>query len=479
MDRTIVWAGQIPLETDLLRSERQTYKALSWLAQGMLGTSTLVTDVTVVPSTPAAMSVVVNPGQIFFLDAVDSGVYSSLAADTHTIVKQGLLEDAQTLAIAAPGSQSQVYLIQAGFSTVDADATVLPFYNPSQPSVPWSGPAGSGAASFRTRANRLVVSAKPGVVAASPVAPAPDAGYVGLYTVTVSAGATTITGGNIARLDAAPMLASNGTLPLIPTGVQDGTWITAQDTGSANAIVIKVLPPPTAYRFGQAYRVRVAATNTGATTINVNGLGSKAVVTANGQALSAGNLLTGQMVFLAYDGTNFQVVDGLQSASSSPRAYAVIAHTEALNTHGGSPPSTNAWFTRKMNTVLVDTQSIVTLSSNQFTLPAGTWIIDVRAYAYGVARTKSRLYDVTNNTIVQYSDSGNPSSSATGVTVRDCGDLRVHRTLASPTTFRVEQIVNESTGTFNLGRSDGWSTAGAGIGANMEIYAQVFIQEYR
>jgi hypothetical protein len=54
-----------------------------------------------------------------------------------------------------------------------------------------------------------------------------------------------------------------------------------------------------------------AAGNTGTVTINVNGLGSVAVTKNGSAALSGGELLTGAVAQLQYDGTRFQVLNGL------------------------------------------------------------------------------------------------------------------------------------------------------------------------
>lgn len=100
----------------------------------------------------------------------------------------------------------------------------------------------------------------------------------------------------------------------VARAVQSGGYSYATDTGAANAIAIALTPALTAYFAGVAVDVKMNATNTGATTINVNGLGAK-TVQFNGDALTAGQLVAGQIYCMVYDGTNFQV--------SSPVALAV------------------------------------------------------------------------------------------------------------------------------------------------------------
>lgn len=66
---------------------------------------------------------------------------------------------------------------------------------------------------------------------------------------------------------------------------------------------------PTAYYAGMMILVKFATTNTGASTINVNSLGAKAIRKGTGgaTALSASDLVTTKIYTLIYDGTNFQI----------------------------------------------------------------------------------------------------------------------------------------------------------------------------
>ena len=81
------------------------------------------------------------------------------------------------------------------------------------------------------------------------------------------------------------------------------------DGGSADAITITSVPTPTAYEAGQMFRFTNSAVNTGATTLNVNGLGVKALE-SDGVALSASHLVVGTTYGAIYDGTAFQLAAG-------------------------------------------------------------------------------------------------------------------------------------------------------------------------
>lgn len=240
MDRQIIYPGQIPLETDLLNTNRNTMVAMAKLAKAMFGTGTMVNGLSVGPSSPAALTVQVGAGEIYSLQNLDGTAYSSLAADTtHQIMKQGIALDAVTLGCAAPGTAgfSINYLIQATFQETDGTPVVLPYYNASNPSQAYSGPNNTGASSNTVRACKAVVTAKAGTAATTgtQTTPAPDSGYVGLAVVTVANGQSTITAGNISVYSGAPVLPApltTGRLINIQTFTSSGTYTPTPGTKS-------------------------------------------------------------------------------------------------------------------------------------------------------------------------------------------------------------------------------------------------------
>ena len=81
-------------------------------------------------------------------------------------------------------------------------------------------------------------------------------------------------------------------------------------------------------------------------------------------------------------------------------AYAVIADQKTLGTDGGTFTS-GAWRTRDLNTEVTDVNNIVSISSNQFTLQAGTYLIKARATAYDCERHQLRIRNITDGTTVR------------------------------------------------------------------------------
>jgi hypothetical protein len=224
MRRKIVYPGQVPMETDILDTNKHAMIAMAKLASAVLGTATVVSGLAVSATAPPALNVSVAPGEIYSLVNIDNTAYGSLAADTaHQILKQGISLDAVILACAAPATagQSVNYLIQASFNEVDGGTVVLPYYNASNPATAYSGPNNTGVAQATSRQGLVSISAKSGASATTgtQITPAPDAGFVGLCVVTVANGQTTITGANISVLSTAPLINSSllGTAPVFTT----------------------------------------------------------------------------------------------------------------------------------------------------------------------------------------------------------------------------------------------------------------------
>lgn len=89
---------------------------------------------------------------------------------------------------------------------------------------------------------------------------------------------------------------------------QDNKYIYASTAGVADTYTLTITPAVTAYAAGQVFLAKVHATNTGASTINVSGLGAKSIVKQGGAALEAGDLTLGEVITIGYDGTNFQLL---------------------------------------------------------------------------------------------------------------------------------------------------------------------------
>jgi hypothetical protein len=328
MDRLTNYFGQIPLETDLLHTNQNTMVALAKFCAAVLGTTTIVNGFTCTPTTPATLSVVLTPGEIYQLENLEATAWSSLPADnTHSIVKQGIQLNAQTFGITPPGTFgfSQVFLLEVQYGDLDTGLVILPYFNSANPSAPFSGPGNSGTSQTTVRQGIVSAQIKAGnaAITGTQIAPTADAGWTGMFLITVANGAATITSGNIVQLTTAPFIPA--TLPAVPADVQAGAWIYATDTGTPNNLIANVTPALQSLTPGTGVRIKVANQNSGPTTFNVNGLGANAVHRANGAALASGDINAAQIVDLVFDGSAWQISNyfGFSSSTTNNNTFTV------------------------------------------------------------------------------------------------------------------------------------------------------------
>jgi hypothetical protein len=97
----------------------------------------------------------------------------------------------------------------------------------------------------------------------------------------------------------------------------------------------------------------------------------------------------------------------------SSSIYLQYRDEKTQNTAGGTFTS-GAWRTRTLNTEVSDVGALGSLSSNQITLTAGTYVIRATAPAWTVNRHQARLQNVTDATTVLIGTAAFSSSSGTG-----------------------------------------------------------------
>lgn len=127
----------------------------------------------------------------------------------------------------------------------------------------------------------------------------------------------TATGGTSARLFVNPST-------LAPV-IQKGSFTFAADAEASDSYVISLTPTLRAYVIGQRVTFTANTANTGACTLNVDSLGAITIKKFNDQDLETGDIESGQVVDVIYDGTNFQLQTPL--ASNISTAVATEAST--------------------------------------------------------------------------------------------------------------------------------------------------------
>lgn len=267
MDRQIVYPGAVPLETDLLNTNKNVMVGLGYLMQTILGTNTLVQGLACTQTTTASMTVNVATGSIYSLQNIDNTAYSSLAADTSDpIVKQGIVLGTTQFTLTAPTTvgQSQVYLIEAAYQDVDSNATVLPYYNSSNPLVAYSGPANAGTSNYTTRKGVCALQIKAGTPATTgtQAVPSTDSGWTALYAITVAYGQTTITSTSIALATGAPFVTETLTNKISMATGDARYMLIGASTGNFSESTISTNTSLTATQTNNAYIASAALTLT-------------------------------------------------------------------------------------------------------------------------------------------------------------------------------------------------------------------------
>tara|TARA_R100001129_G_scaffold63901_1_gene43693 strand:+ start:123 stop:716 length:594 start_codon:yes stop_codon:yes gene_type:complete len=146
-------------------------------------------------------------------------------------------------------------------------------------------------------------------------------------------------------------------------------------------------------------------------------------------------------------------------------SYAIIADQKANDVDGGTF-TTGAWRTRDLNTELADPDGIVSISSNQFTLQAGSYLIEAQAPCFQGNRHMIKLYQTSGTPAdIAFGTGEYANSSYSGNT---SSFLKVRVTISSATTYEIRHR-NAATRT----------TLGFGLGSdfdnNTELYTVVKI----
>lgn len=145
--------------------------------------------------------------------------------------------------------------------------------------------------------------------------------------------------------------------------------------------------------------------------------------------------------------------------STLTQPYVCVQDQKASGTEGGTFTN-GAWRTRDLNTELEDTHAIASLSSNQVTLPSGTYRCHILAPGRSVNTHAARLRNITASTTLLSGQSARSTEESNSVIVG-------RFTLATSSALEVQHIC-ESTGSTNgFGISVGSRVTG---GVATEIY---------
>lgn len=143
--------------------------------------------------------------------------------------------------------------------------------------------------------------------------------------------------------------------------------------GSVNAYTGILAPAITAYAVGLYVFTAGAATNTGAATLTLNSLASKAIVTRDNAALVGGEIVNGSTYVLWYDGTSFRIIGGLGLIRYAAELPRYVTDTGAQNAYAGTlTPAITAYptgLTLALTIVAATNTTAATLQLNSIATP--------------------------------------------------------------------------------------------------------------
>lgn len=127
--------------------------------------------------------------------------------------------------------------------------------------------------------------------------------------------------------------------------VQDGTYSTLTGVSGTDTITAYAAINLTSYVSGQYFNfISAGANTTTSVTLNINGIGAKNITKNGATALSIGDIASGQMISVIYDGTQFQLqtgVLGVTSFSAGTTGLTPSSLTKGSVTLAGTLATTN------------------------------------------------------------------------------------------------------------------------------------------
>lgn len=97
--------------------------------------------------------------------------------------------------------------------------------------------------------------------------------------------------------------------------VQDSAFQWGGTSAGTNTITFNTTPNISAYAAGQSFLFLAGGSNTGATTVNISGIGAKNITKNGTNPLVAGDIISGATYRIEYDGTQFQLMNRSNSGA--------------------------------------------------------------------------------------------------------------------------------------------------------------------
>jgi len=208
------------------------------------------------------------------------------------------------------------------------------------------------------------------------------------------------------------------------------------DGGAANSYVLSVAPvtriPVVLYFDGFEAYFLPTNTNTGASTVNISGLGAKAILQRDGVSpLAGGEIVAGSLLRIFYDGVNFRLGGSGESlatttsvglASFDPANFSVTNGLVSLLAGSGVFPTPG-----------YESGYFSVASTTEYILPHSLGIKP----AFYIIRLKGALSDTWEATIATSNDGNGPSGPYGATCISDVTNIKITTTtlIAPPSVY--------------------------------------------
>lgn len=194
----------------------------------------------------------------------------------------------------------------------------------------------------------------------------------------------------------------------------------------------------------------------GAYTSSDTTLARTTIIANSSGGTSAINFSAAPNVFITATSADLQNASLLNNGTLplAQRGYSmpdvIVEEQQPAGTNGGTATS-GSFFNRALNFLVRNAGSIASLSSNQLTLPAGTYYFEWSAPTYLTAQHQTRLQNITDGiTIASGTSEYNiPNSANDSCVTRSSGSTV--ETITTSKTFALQHRVNTSRSTNGLG----------------------------
>jgi hypothetical protein len=236
--------------------------------------------------------------------------------------------------------------------------------------------------------------------------------------------------------------------------------IYAADGGGSDSYSISLTPAISSYANGLMVNFKANTANTGASSININGLGAKTIKKDSGLDLETGDIKSSQIIQVIYDGTNFQLL--------SPKSYSLAQNCSAIYAADSQASDTYVVTLSPVPTVYTNGM-VVNFKANTLNTGAATLNVNslgaITIKKFGTTNDLatgdilanqiiSVIYDGTNfqllsavDDIVNLTTDSTPDRTADFVKTWDASATTYKKILLSSIPGRILQIVNATTTT--------------------------------